>query len=156
MHNPLSKKRRRKVFLFSLLATIAAAAVLYRFHMNPPANPEVRKKLWLIDRKLDERGLRRWYFVSSGRRSAWYNNLLGTVKNSHHLKGKAIDIFVLDVDGDWVFDSRDISILEDVNREVEREHPELVGAFGTYRKEGGLYANMVHIDTRGRRVRYDQ
>lgn len=143
-------------FLFSSIAVIAAAAILYRMYINPPANPEVRKKLSLIDRKLDERGLRRWYFVSSGRRSTWYNDLLGTVKNSQHLKGKAIDIIVFDVDGDWVFDSRDIAILQDVNRQVEREHPELVGAFGTYRKEGGLYANMVHIDTRGRRVRYDQ
>ena len=133
-----------------------ATAILYRTVINPPADQEVRMKLALMEEKLKGRGYRTLFFVSSGKRSPWYNDLLGTVKNSYHLQGKAIDIMVLDIDGDWVFDGRDISILEDINREVERVHPELVGAFGTYRKEGGIYANMVHLDTRGRRVRYDQ
>ena len=156
MGKPFSKNARGVFILFASIVLFAVSAVLYRIHINPPANPEIRKKLSLIDRKLDEKGFRRWYFVSSGRRSQWYNDLLGTVKKSYHIRGMAIDIVVLDIDGDWVFDNRDISILEGINREVEREHPELVGAFGTYRKEGGLYANMVHLDTRGRPVRYDQ
>jgi hypothetical protein len=146
---------RKRTVLVSVLAMFALS-VLYRVFINPPANPEVRTKLALIDRKLEEKGYRRWYFVSSGRRSAWYNDLLGTVNNSYHLKGKAVDIIVLDIDADWIFNGSDISILEGVNSEVEKEHPELVGAFGTYRKEGGIYSNMVHLDTRGRRVRYDQ
>lgn len=147
---------RKHAVLIASIFLCMALAVLYRLFINPPADPEVRRKLALIGEKLEKKGYRTLYFVSSGRRDKWYNDLLGTVKNSYHLQGKAIDVMVLDIDGDWVFDGRDISILEDINREVENEYPGLIGAFGTYRKEGGIYANMVHLDTRGRRVRYYQ
>jgi uncharacterized protein YcbK (DUF882 family) len=128
--------------------------VLYKIFINPAANEEVRHKLSLIDKKLEERDHRRWYFVSSGKRSVWYNNLLKTAKKSYHLKGMAIDIMIWDIDGDWRFTTKDIAILEKLNAEVEKENPKLVGGFGTYLKEGGIYRYMVHIDTRGKKKRY--
>lgn len=128
---------------------------LYRSYINPPANERTRYKLSLLEEKLSSQGYRSWFFVCSGKRSVWYNARIGGKANSYHLSGSAIDILVFDIDGDWKFDQKDIAILEKLNRSVEREHPELVGGFGTYRKEGGLYGFMVHLDTRGKKVRYD-
>lgn len=129
---------------------------LYKILINPPADFNTRHKLSLIDDKLRENGYHPHYFISSGKRYKWYNNFLRTAKKSYHLKSKAIDIIVFDIDGDFDFDNKDISILEKAAKSVEKENPHLIGAFGTYRKEGGIYYNMVHIDTRGYRVRYDQ
>ena len=143
----------KKIVIIIVLIT---SIILYKIFINPLANKEVRFKLSLIDKELKSQGYRRWYFVSSGKRSKWYNDFLKTVKNSQHLKENAIDIIVFDIDGDWLFNETDISILEKINAKVEKNHLELTGAFGTYRKEGGIYNNMIHIDTRGKRVRYDQ
>ena len=143
----------KKIVIILVLIT---SIILYKIFINPPANKEVRYKLSLIDKELKTQGYRRWYFLSSGKRSKWYNDFLKTVKNSQHLKGNAIDIIVFDIDGDWLFNEKDISILERINANVEKNHPRLTGAFGTYRKEFGIYFNMVHLDTRGKRVRYDQ
>jgi hypothetical protein len=142
----------------SFLLIFGAMVVLfliYRVYINPPANKEVKYKLSLIKENLAKRGYRTWYFICSGKRSVWYNDLIGGKKKSFHLQGKAIDIIVFDINGDWVFDQQDITVLEKINALVEKEHPELTGAFGTYRKEGGLNGFMVHLDTRGRKVRYD-
>ncbi len=79
--------------------------------------------------------------MSSGKRSKWYNDFLKTVKNSQHLKGNAIDIIGFDIDGDWLFNEKDISILERINANVEKNHPRLTGAFGTYEK------SLVYIST---------
>ena len=77
-------------------------------------------------------------------------------KETQHIAGKAIDIYVLDIDGDNVFNRKDIKILEQANSLVEKNHPELTGAFGDYflDKHDYFTKHMIHIDTRGQKVRY--
>jgi uncharacterized protein YcbK (DUF882 family) len=113
------------------------------------------KKLQLLELSLKDNGYKTRYVVISGKRSKRYNEFLSGAPRSYHLDGKAIDIWVLDIDGDWDFDNSDIRILEKLNAKIEAKHPELIGAFGTYRKAAGLDRNMVHLDTRGRKIRYD-
>jgi hypothetical protein len=75
---------------------------------------------------------------------------------SWHLKGKAIDVYVFDINGDNLFNKKDISILEQANKVVEKEHPELIGGFGDYFLDinGYFTKHMIHFDTRGYRHRY--
>lgn len=129
--------------------------LLYRVLIHPTSDVAVLTKLQLLEDMLDANGYRSRYFVISGKRNKWYNDLINGAPRSLHLSGKAIDIWVVDIDGDWDFDNNDIRILEKLNAKIEATHPELTGAFGTYRKASCLDRNMVHIDTRGRTIRYD-
>jgi uncharacterized protein YcbK (DUF882 family) len=138
-----------------ILFIVLIISLSYIVFICPPADDDVTKKLSLIGSELKKKGFKTRYIVISRKRYKWYNDLLKTAENSYHLKGKAIDIYVWDIDGDLRFTKKDIAILEKINSVVEKEHPELIGAFGTYTKKGGLDYFMVHIDTRGKKVRYD-
>jgi uncharacterized protein YcbK (DUF882 family) len=121
-----------------------------------PANSKVVTKLNMIENEISKRGYVNNWFVISGRRSSWYNDLLSnSAKDSYHLYGEAIDIYVLDIDGDGVFNQKDIKIFESATQYVESNCPELVGGLGTYTKRGYFSSHMIHIDTRGYKVRYN-
>lgn len=121
-----------------------------------PSNPKVNLKLSKIENEISKRGYTNNWFIISGKRSKWYNNLLSnSSKNSNHLRGNAIDVYVIDIDGDGEHTKKDIEIFESVNNYVESNNPELVGAFGTYTNRGSFSKHMIHIDTRGYKKRYN-
>ena len=122
-----------------------------------PANSNVNYKLYLIKNEISKRGYtNNWFIISSKRHSLYNKILLNSTKKSYHLKGDAIDIYVLDIDNDGVFNSNDIKIIESANKEVELNHPELIGALGTYTTKGYFTRHMIHIDTRGYKKRYNE
>ena len=127
--------RSRKIW-FSL-GIFLIFFILYRFLIHPTSDAATLKKLDLLRVSLKDNGYKTRYVVISGKRSKRYNEFLKGAPKSYHLGGKAIDIWVLDIDGDWDFDNSDIRILEKLNAEIEGKHPELIGAFGTYRKAAG-------------------
>ena len=111
-----------------------------------PANSNVNYKLYLIKNEISKRGYTNNWFVISSKRHSWYNKILSnSAKKSYHLKGDAIDIYVLDIDNDGTFNSK-----------VELNHPELIGALGTYTNKGYFSKHMIHIDTRGYKKRYNK
>ena len=127
------------------------------------ANEHVLKKLDLIEQELKKKEYNTNWFIISQKRNRIMNSLLpnsakgkNPKKESQHISGKAIDIYVLDIDGDNVFNRKDIKILEQANSLVEKNHPELTGAFGDYflDKHDYFTKHMIHIDTRGQKVRY--
>ena len=132
-----------------VMISILFLIIFYKTFVNPPANVEVRTKLELIMKEVKNKGYHPIYFISSGKRNKLYNDLVGGVKDSHHLQGKAIDIMVLDVDGDFDFDDKDISIIEQANNKVQKKYPKLIGGFGTYQKTGTYEFWMIHIDVGG-------
>jgi uncharacterized protein YcbK (DUF882 family) len=140
------------------IITISILTGLYLFFVRP-ANDDVRDKLKLIKTELKQMGYNPKWFIISGRRDKFltkisYNN---SKKFSYHMVGKAIDIEVIDIDGDWDFDKNDISLIEKANNIVEKNNPKLVGAFGTYRGPNSdwLEWRQVHFDTRGYKKRYN-
>jgi uncharacterized protein YcbK (DUF882 family) len=138
----------------SLVLVVLGLILVFLLIKNP--NESTLTKLDLVKKEITDRGYHNRWVVISGHRSGWYNNLLkNSAKKSYHLKGKAIDIFVFDIDGDWDFDSEDIKIIESVNRSVEKIHPELVGALGTYTTKDYFTKHTVHLDTRGYKRRYN-
>ncbi len=129
--------------------------ILIKFLFFFPANSEINKKVDLIKQEISKKGYSNYWFVISRKRFKWYNMILtNSVKNSNHLKGIAIDIYVFDINGDGIFNSKDIKIIEDANDLIELNHPELVGAFGTYISKGYFSRHMIHFDTSGVKIRY--
>ena len=122
-----------------------------------PGNCKVTHKLIMIENEIEKRGYRNDWFIISGQRHLWYNKILpNSAKDSYHLKGEAIDIYVIDINGDGIFNSEDIKIFESANKYVESIHPELIGAVGTYTTKGYLTRHMIHVDTRGYKLRYNK
>jgi len=127
------------------------------------ADKEITRKLELIKFELNSKGYKTRWIIISQKRLSFFNDLLrNSAKNkkspSWHLKGKAIDVYVLDINGDNLFNKEDISIIEQANKVVEKEHPELIGGLGDYFLDKNDYftKHMIHFDTRGYRHRYTQ
>jgi uncharacterized protein YcbK (DUF882 family) len=70
--------------------------------------------------------------------------------DSRHQLGDALDL-AIDANRDGLVNSRDTRLIAQAVEVVERAHPDLVGGMGIYTGSGSAY---VHIDTRGRRVRW--
>lgn len=122
-----------------------------------PGNCKVTHKLIMIENEIEKRGYRNDWFIISGQRHLWYNKILpNSAKDSYHLKGEAIDIYVIDINGDGIFNSEDIKIFQSANKYVESIHPELIGAVGTYTTKGYFTRHMIHVDTRGYKLRYNK
>ena len=127
------------------------------------ADKEVLRKLDLIKDELKTKGYKTSWVIISQKRSRFMNNLLtnsakgtNTKKESYHISGKAIDIYVFDIDGDNNFDNKDIKILEQANKAIESKNPSVIGAFGDYYLDKHDYftKHMIHIDIRGEKLRY--
>jgi energy-coupling factor transporter transmembrane protein EcfT len=146
-----------KWFLLSFGSSSLIVYALLVFGGMSKAEDEVTLKLSLLKSELEKEGHQPKWFIISQRRNPVFNAMLAnSVDGSEHLKGKAIDIFVLDINGDGTFDLSDIELMEKANKQVERNHPNLKGAFGDYflSKNSALTQHMIHIDTRGYRHRY--
>lgn len=138
----------KKLFIF--LFILFTLLIIIKYVLLSPANPNVRRKLSLIEKEVNDKGYSTNWFIISDKRHKWYNSLLlNSAKDSEHLKGNAIDIYVLDVDGDAEFNENDIKIIEKACKRLEKKYPELTGGFGTYLRKGYFTRHMVHIDTRG-------
>lgn len=144
----------RKIAKILLFSALMIFTIRYIF-LSPP-DLKTKHKLNLIKTEISKKGYHNRWFVISGIRYNWYNRILpNSVNKSYHIKGKAIDIFVFDINGDLKFTNEDIQLLQFANKSVEDAHPELVGAFGTYTNKSCLARHMIHLDTRGYSVRYN-
>jgi hypothetical protein len=156
------KKSRQKIFTNkAIVLTFISFGLLGYLLMNLGgiigSDKDVIRKLDLIDNELKSKNYKTKWVIISQKRNVFINNLLpNSAKKSYHLKGIAIDIYVFDINGDNYFDIKDIKILEKANNNVEKKYPELKGAFGDYfiNKNGYFTKHMIHIDTRGFKIRY--
>lgn len=140
---------KTSLVLFILIITV-------KYLILTPADEKVKRKLTLIEQEIKEMGYNTSWIIISEKRGKLYNSILpnSNKKKSHHLTGKAIDIYLFDINDDGKYDIDDVKIVEKANNRVERKNPELVGAFGTYMKKGFFDKHMIHLDVCGRKVRY--
>jgi len=106
--------------------------------------------------ELVKRGHEPRIFVISGRRFWLDNKILNTFggasRRSRHLAGDAIDVVVLDVNGDGEADREDVDIVYGI---LDRELVGNGGGIGTYKNESDFFSRqMVHFDHRGHRARW--
>lgn len=143
----------KKVFLFTIISLVLLLIVSMFF---PPADRKTRVKLELIDDELSKNGYSPSWIVISEKRGRLFNSLLSnSVKNSYHIQGKAIDILVFDINRDGDFNKADIVIFKEATTQVEKNHPGLKGAVGTYTNKKWPSNKMIHIDTRGYSIYYN-
>lgn len=130
-------------------ATLIYGALFFGGLMG--ASQEVKLKVQLLEQELHAQNYApKWVIISQKRSKLFNSSLAKSAEKSRHLEGKAIDLYVFDVNGDWNFNELDVDILYKAVRKIEAVHPELVGGFGIYLKAGNGYLtrHMIHIDIR--------
>jgi hypothetical protein len=149
----LKQKKSSKLALIVrfLIITLIGYVSMWFFGLIG-ADESVKTKLQLIKEELIAQEYEPSWVIISEKRNSIYNSILSkSASKSCHLSGKAIDIYVFDINGDGTFDKGDIKILKMANKMVESKNPSLRGAFGDYflEKNGYFTKHMIHIDTRG-------
>lgn len=86
--------------------------------------------------------------ITSASRSHIHNDFVGGARNSQHLKGKALDLQIGDINGDRKANSTDKKIVSDI---LDKEVIGNKGGVGFY--PGTM---MVHLDVRGRKARWNR
>lgn len=142
--------------LLVLLAILIPVIIFGRsFFGLTGANPKIKQKVSLIKKSLIDAGYNPNWIVISEKRSKLMNSILpNSAKKSHHLDGNAIDVYVIDIDGDGKFTQKDLDIVKVHTKKVERRNPTLKGAFGTYTTKK-FAKRMIHFDTRGYSTSYN-
>ena len=87
------------------------------------------------------------FSITSGHRHPRRNEKVRAAKLSRHMKGQAVDIFIMDIDKDGKYTAKDKQIVLDI---AEKE---VIGNKGGIGRYPGTRA--VHIDVRGTRARWD-
>jgi hypothetical protein len=122
-------------------------------------------KLELILEKVNEKGYRcDTFHVMSGYRTPYYNKAIGNVKYSRHIYGGAADIFIDedpkdgmidDLNQDGKTDYRDAAVIYRIIDELygKKFYNPFLGGLARYKKTPN-HGPFVHVDVRGRRVRW--
>ena len=85
--------------------------------------------------------------ITSGFRPSSYNELVGGVSQSQHLWGKAIDLWIGDIDNNGIVNRKDSDA---VYRILDKKIIGTKGGVGKYSSH-----RLLHMDTRGKRARWD-
>jgi hypothetical protein len=144
----LKKLKPLKFSLGVLLFSMVGYLLMMGFGLLH-ANEIVHKKLRGINTELVNMGYRPRWFIISQKRYSFYNNLLiNSVKNdrSKHLKGKAIDIYVIDINSDGKYDMKDFELLKNASDKFATKHKETKGNLYHYFGKGYFSQHMVHIE----------
>jgi hypothetical protein len=153
------KKSSKLALIFRfLIITLIGYGIMWFFGLIG-ADESVKTKLQLIKEELIVQEYEPSWVIISEKRNSIYNSILSkSASKSCHLSGKAIDIYVFDINGDGTFDKGDIKILKKANKMVESKNPSLRGAFGDYfiEENGYFTRHMIHIDTRGKSMSYSK
>lgn len=121
------------------------------------ASEDVKTKIQLIEAELRSQNYHPKWVIISQKRSSWLNGILEkSATKSKHLDGLAIDLYVIDINGDWIFDNKDVDILYNATLRVEKKNPHLVGGFGIYINNTKSYftRHMIHLDLRPEHLKF--
>ena len=97
-------------------------------------------------------------FAISGRRWKFDNYILtklgSAASKSKHKSGQAIDIIVLDINGDGNSNSKDVDIVYKI---LDKKIVKNNGGLGSYKNENGFFnKQMIHFDCRGNKARWNR
>lgn len=151
-------KRLFKITLWFLLIALITAVGLIWLYTNSliSVKPEAQKYYSELKQALQLNGYSTEVYVVSGKRWDWDNELivkyLGTLPQSQHTDGNAVDILVLDVNGDGESDAKDVDIVYQILDEQIVQNKGCVGTFKS--KDNFIHRQLIHFDCRGSKVRW--
>ena len=155
-------KPNKKIFRIFLraLVILIGLSIIYGIYSN--------SLLFVNDRTIDyyeklqelivDKGYEDEIYVISGKRFKPINDLLvkfgNAVRESRHLKGKAIDILVFDVNNDGKSNHEDVDLVYNIlDRKVIKDR----GGLGTYKNKSCFFTRqMIHFDSRGHKIRWNK
>jgi len=150
-------KKILKWTLWTLLTIISLSIIIFLLYCNSlgKVNPLTVVYYAELKTELLKQGHKDKLLVISSKRANWHNQILtlfGASSKSRHLSGDAIDIIVLDVNGDGEMDSKDVDIVYKIfDSKIIRNK----GGLGTYKSEIGIWnRQMVHLDCRQKKIRW--
>ena len=149
------KRFAAKVLKFLSFLILVFISIFFLFaNSSRNVNKKTVSFYYELKGSLKSQGYKPRLFVTSTKRAKWFNDLAvkfsGAATKSRHLKGDAIDFVVLDVNGDWKENDKDVDIVYKIlNEQIIKSK----GEIGTY-KGAGVNRQMIHIDCRGRRARW--
>ena len=143
-----------------ILLIVSAICILiitvYSQVFQKTKNTTLMQKKELIKQELIKQGYSyNSVIIISEKRSKFYNSILSnSAKHSPHLKGHAVDYWVMDLNNDGTWDNKDIYLMQKIILKVEKNNPSIVGGTGLYLNRGFLSSRMVHTDIRGYSYQY--
>jgi hypothetical protein len=110
------------------------------------ASETVHQKVDALKVELVKMGYEPQWFIISQRRNKVYNNLLAnSVDASKHLEGKAIDLYIIDINGDGEYDKSDFNLIKQAHDLLQKRDKKFSGGIFDYLKKGFFSKRMVHV-----------
>jgi hypothetical protein len=151
-------KKRVKVLSTSIRVLVLSVVLYSALYLGGlmGANEDIKTKIQLIEAELRAQNHNPKWVIISQKRSVFLNSKLGkSVEKSNHLIGLAIDLYIFDINGDWIYDNKDVDLLYKATLSVEEKHPHLVGGFCIYLKNKNYFTkHMIHLDLRSKHSRF--
>lgn len=146
----IAKPNYRKNILKLSVASIVLVGLGYLlmiFFGLLGANPDVHQKVSDIKTELIKQGYNPRWFIISQKRNKIYNKLLiNSVTKSKHLQAKAIDLYIIDIDGDGEYNKKDFDLIKNAALKCQQKNPETKGNTFDYFGRGYFSHHMVHVE----------
>ncbi|TAE19047.1 MAG: hypothetical protein EAZ95_02820 [Bacteroidetes bacterium] len=145
-------KKTRNLLTKMLLSVCILGGISYGLMMMTgllDAGKAVHEKVQGIKKELVKAGYTlRWFIISQKRYSFFNDMLANSIKNgkSRHLQGKAIDLYVIDINNDGKYDEADFALILQAFQQYEANNPHAKGNIIHYFGKGYFTQHMVHID----------
>ena len=147
-----------KLTIKFIIVILILGTLLFFLHFNNLRNtdPQVVDYYSLLKSNLEEKGYKSNLLVICCKRSKIenyvYQKISVAASRSQHLNGKAIDILVFDVNGDGCINAKDVELVYNI---LDKEIIKDKGGIGTYKNQGSITKQMIHIDCRGSKARWN-
>jgi uncharacterized protein YcbK (DUF882 family) len=142
-------------FIFVIFA-LSLVVFFIHFNNTKGVNPIVDSYYSNLKESLKKKGYTNNLLVISTKRSKWENKLFENFSvaahDSRHLSGDAIDIIVGDINSDGKINGKDVDIVYKI---LDTEIVMDKGGIGLYKNQGFISRQMIHLDCRGERVRWN-
>lgn len=140
-----------------IFVLFALSLVVFFTHFNNTkwVNPVVTDYYYYsLKESLREKGYTNNLLVISTKRSKLENKLLQKISvaapNSTHLEGNALDIIIGDINADGKINDMEI-VYQILDTEIVKDK----GGIGVYKNQGFIIKQMIHIDCRDEKKRWN-
>lgn len=136
----------KRVFVTFALSSAVSFALMH-FTGLLGASEVVHSKVEALRNELVKQGYTPKWFIISQKRNKLYNSILAnSVVKTKHLEGKAIDLYIIDINDDGVYDLTDFKLIEKAHDRIQRQNGRFRGHVFNYLKKGFFSRRMVHVE----------